>query len=662
MFCTKCGHQIAEDEKFCTNCGTAIEYSKGKVQKKANRNTKIIYVIIAVLILLFATVFCLKKINLQKNAALKDAEITVEKNLIEETTEAETNIDDISQDEMIDYSEKYNNLIYEQIGVVKEKEIIFNDEDIVLKEGFYQVNNPNKEEYYGVVGSKLTDLNQDGKKEVFAVCTSEDNYGTEKDLRISLKEFEWDNKGALEEKIQMPSRSQHMYISVRLWDKVDSERIDYQHIIEWKVFYVEKENIPYILLVAKLEGKYREEYEVSVYSIDETSRQSVYRKIGYNWDFTQTRPTIEYEEYDKQGCGVAHNMAFGVDDEFYTLLNSMINTLAGYGINLSVINNETVIDYDNKCELIAEVEIQPNKLGEVSGYKIALNGDVIPVDKEENTEIIDGVQNEQTESNRTTVNYQREHEISEYEDLMLAMEICFWDDSFDNVNSIEDISTYIAYFVSYDYPYEMCESWYNTEKGLYEISGEVVRKTMNKYFAFHDLKLENHLPTTPNHNQGNYWYDQEKDMYYGWIGGFGGTHDGYNDIKFEILDYGVVKAIGTWNMEDGSLATTEIVVEESEDGLMRLKSYKHSVGEPVEYSLSELEQMALDYRKRHGLYACKVAVDNEMGDMVLIHCYEVVIDNPATGEGHTATSDWYTVNRYTAIGTNDAGEYIDLKN
>lgn len=659
MFCTKCGNKVDEKEKFCTKCGAKIEQQKKSGKEKTSK--KLIFRI-GIILFAFIVLGCLIKKQLSKEKN------DLSGNRSEEAlTEAlETGEETKPEEEIIDYSEKYHHLVYEEIGVVTEKKIQIQDEDIVLKDGFYHVDNPNKESYYGIVGSKLTDLNQDGKKEVFAACLTEEESGNEKELRIGLKEFEWDDKGVLKEKLPVSIvGSLQTYVTVRLWDRVDSEHMDYQHNVDWKVFYVKNGNDSYIVNVGKVEGKYKEEHEVSIYAIEETSSQNVYEKIDYRWDFTQNRPWLNYSENDNKGYPAAGENAFDITPEFYKLLNSMISTLAGYGINLSVVNDETVISYDNKCELIAEVNIQPNKLGEISGYKIVLNGNIIPADKEknvQNAEIIDSVQNKQTESNRTTINYQREHEISEYDDLMLKMETCFWNDSFEDVNSVEDISSYIAYFVSCDYPYEVSESWYNTETGVYEISGEIVRKTMNKYFAFSDLKLEEHLPITPNHGQGNYWYDKENDMYYGWIGGFGGIHDGYQEINFEILDYGIVKAVGTWTLEDGSMATTEIVVEESEDGLMRLKAYKHSVGEPVEYSLTELEQMALDYRKRHGLYECKVAVDSEEGDMVIIHCYDIIVDDPVTGEGHTATSDWYTVNRYTAIGTNDVGEYIDLKN
>lgn len=42
-----------------------------------------------------------------------------------------------------------------------------------------------------------------------------------------------------------------------------------------------------------------------------------------------------------------------------------------------------------------------------------------------------------------------------------------------------------------------------------------------------------------------------------------------------------------------------------------------------------------------------VEVDHETSTTYTIHVYEIVIDNKATGEGHTATFNWYDVDKYT---------------
>ncbi|WP_143762386.1 hypothetical protein [Paenibacillus odorifer] len=44
----------------------------------------------------------------------------------------------------------------------------------------------------------------------------------------------------------------------------------------------------------------------------------------------------------------------------------------------------------------------------------------------------------------------------------------------------------------------------------------------------------------------------------------------------------------------------------------------------------------------------RVELDNiDQDGNYTIHVYEVVIDDKVTGEGHTATFDWYTVDKYT---------------
>ena len=260
--------------------------------------------------------------------------------------------------------------------------------------------------------------------------------------------------------------------------------------------------------------------------------------------------------------------------------------------------------------------------------------------------------------------YVRMHDDNEYADLLVTMETCFWDETFENPESIDDLSLYLLWCLSNEYSTEEYEKWYNSETNYYEIPGENVRKTACKYFTFNELNLADYISIDSDSGQKSEWYDVSKDIYHQrYIGGFGGPHDGYEKIEIEILEYGVVKAVGTWKMEDRSPVTAEIVVEESADGNMRLMSYAHTVGEAVAYTLEELETMAREYRKRHGLYENSYVTAYEGdGNQVIIQCYDVIIDDPETGEGHTATSAWYTVDMYTAVGTDDMGEYIDLKN
>lgn len=61
---------------------------------------------------------------------------------------------------------------------------------------------------------------------------------------------------------------------------------------------------------------------------------------------------------------------------------------------------------------------------------------------------------------------------------------------------------------------------------------------------------------------------------------------------------------------------------------------------------SEAEQIVRSYLKitDKNVYT---KYDHDEGDNYIIHVYEVVIDDPKTKEGHTATWGWYGVNKYT---------------
>ena len=74
------------------------------------------------------------------------------------------------------------------------------------------------------------------------------------------------------------------------------------------------------------------------------------------------------------------------------------------------------------------------------------------------------------------------------------------------------------------------------------------------------------------------------------------------------------------------------------------------------HSTSELEDMALEYYQKKYNYKpshAEAFVDEENENIINIHLYDIVDD-------HTATVDWYAIDKYTAVGTNVLGEEVDL--
>lgn len=72
------------------------------------------------------------------------------------------------------------------------------------------------------------------------------------------------------------------------------------------------------------------------------------------------------------------------------------------------------------------------------------------------------------------------------------------------------------------------------------------------------------------------------------------------------------------------------------------------------YSNEQLTTMALDYYEAlTGYRPSMAAAIINLDEMIAIQLYDVVGD-------HISTSDWYTVDRYTAVGTNVTGDPIDL--
>ncbi|KIL35029.1 hypothetical protein SD71_15265 [Cohnella kolymensis] len=62
---------------------------------------------------------------------------------------------------------------------------------------------------------------------------------------------------------------------------------------------------------------------------------------------------------------------------------------------------------------------------------------------------------------------------------------------------------------------------------------------------------------------------------------------------------------------------------------------------------ADAEKLVRKHLKLDSKPAIYVEYDHNEGAEYLIHVYEVVIDDPNTGEGHTATWGWYYVNPKT---------------
>lgn len=186
---------------------------------------------------------------------------------------------------------------------------------------------------------------------------------------------------------------------------------------------------------------------------------------------------------------------------------------------------------------------------------------------------------EENTSESTPGDYKCQHSKAEYEELLGMAESCFGDRTFESLDMIQDLDRCFSGFVSWDYSYEEIEQWYDEKNQMYEIPGDIFRNTMCKHFAFKQINIEDYFTGSPGEDPYAPWYDVENDIYHGWVGGMGDHHEGYKDIKLEVLEFGIVKVIGFWKSDDGRMITSSIIVEESADGDMRLKAYTRDVAE-----------------------------------------------------------------------------------
>ncbi len=131
-----------------------------------------------------------------------------------------------------------------------------------------------------------------------------------------------------------------------------------------------------------------------------------------------------------------------------------------------------------------------------------------------------------------------------------------------------------------------------------------------------------------------------------------------------LVDPSELEGIAGFLIDDNgeSEAVREVPPEEADmdDTGENEVTEEETAEESREYTLDELTQMVIDYRERHGLYRTQyVRIDHEDGEMVTFQCYDVITDEE-TGDSHTATSDWYTISRYTAAGYDLNFDDVDL--
>ena len=115
---------------------------------------------------------------------------------------------------------------------------------------------------------------------------------------------------------------------------------------------------------------------------------------------------------------------------------------------------------------------------------------------------------------------------------------------------------------------------------------------------------------------------------------------------------------------DGADHTVEVTWADNGTGYLlwdgtqgeTIRQIRGSAAEPLDFfSNEQLREMALNYYQSHNGYrpAAAETLINYDGK-IAIHLFDDMGD-------HIATSDRYTVDRYTAVGTNFLGETIDLK-
>lgn len=169
--------------------------------------------------------------------------------------------------------------------------------------------------------------------------------------------------------------------------------------------------------------------------------------------------------------------------------------------------------------------------------------------------------------------YVRRYDDTVYENLMEWL--CLHGEYFNNVEEIEDISSYFHIFIHWEYDLdEMDEKWYDPAEQIFKIPGEDVRRIVMKYLDFQTLDLAEKMPAYTEMQTGGFGYDETSDTYYsGVLGGMGDECDHITSIDFEVLDTGLVKATAHYILLSEEEYQETVVVREEENQVLKLISF-----------------------------------------------------------------------------------------
>ena len=130
MFCSKCGKEIKDEDKFCTYCGQKVEENTKKEKKPSSNRKKLMIIAIIVMIILIATGIAIWiKSNERENAD----NINNENNVLEEKN-------------LIEIGKKYKSTSGNMLGEITflsetefEKKIGEKNSEYIITEGTYEI-------------------------------------------------------------------------------------------------------------------------------------------------------------------------------------------------------------------------------------------------------------------------------------------------------------------------------------------------------------------------------------------------------------------------------------------------------------------------------------------------------------------------------------------
>lgn len=268
----------------------------------------------------------------------------------------------------------------EQYGHPTKDYLQISTDDYAWSDGYYFVDNPEREQYLGIVASKTADFDGDGETEAFALCLQEQTgYEDTKILTTQLMGFNGNGSGKpMVNFTGLYATIDGTWNVAPLWDKVEADYVELSSFLV-QMYYLNLDGNSYIVVFTTREKNYFNEEYVAIYHYEQPDKD-ITRLASACISKSKTTENMDILFYDREESSVS--LVEGSDLSQTCL--QLQQLLAQYQIGVDM--SEEIPRFYFKNEegiLLGSVRVRYDNLDTPSGYEMYVTGNKVEADEME---------------------------------------------------------------------------------------------------------------------------------------------------------------------------------------------------------------------------------------------------------------------------------------